>query len=129
MNILNEKLIRVKNKESNKFKTRGETTDSNANNNEDENNKIPESMQNMQIFNDAIISFFVNFDSSGKFSMFCFGGKMKNSNWTNNCFSANFDMLNPIVENWLDGIINYPILNIKYIIKLNLFYFILFYII
>ncbi len=78
--------------------------DNNDNNNNKINkNKLPESIQNMQILNDAIISFFVNFDSSEKFSMFCFGGKMKNSISTNNCFSANFDMLNPIVENYIVG--------------------------
>ena len=64
-----------------------------------------ESMKDMILLNKSIIKFFVNFDSDGKFPMYCYGAKLPElKNNLNNCFSANMDMMKPEVNNFLESI-------------------------
>ncbi len=71
-----------------------------------ENNKsfiFSESMKDLLLLNEAIIKFFINFDTNSKFPIYCYGAKLPEAdNNINNCFAASMDMMNPEVANFIE---------------------------
>jgi len=63
-----------------------------------------DSMRDLLLLNETFLKFFLNFDSNGKYPMFCFGAKLPGSkNTLNNCFSGTLDMLNPEVSSFIES--------------------------
>lgn len=110
LNTKKTKVISLKNMSSSSYKLNISQNNLNYENTAYfEDNKAflySDSMKDFILLNETIMKFFINFDSEGKFPMFCYGAKLPESeNSLNNCFSATMDMLNPEVSSFIECII------------------------